>query len=143
MKHQFRLQKVLDLYLTDRKLIQRDLALQYQYLKEQEKKLEDLYKQKSASYAVCDNQTISQVSEEFRKLQDIRIEAQKKRVDQAYGQVENVRIRLIEKDRELKMIEKLKNKKSQEFYSEVDRLEQIEMDDRSSIAKIRRDSQNG
>jgi len=137
MKFKFRLEKLLNLHSLNLKMLQRELSEKYQKLGEQEIILKNLFLKRSESFSFAQTAGIGVLSEEFRKWQDIRIEKQKEIIKQAHGQVENVRIRLIEKDRELKMLERLKSKRSEDFYKERERLEQIEIDDTTSSKKAR------
>jgi len=132
MKYSFRLEKLLNLHRLNLKMLQRELAEAYQDLSRNERILKELYSQKSESFSYTKSTNMGSLADEFRSLQDIRITRQKEAVKQAHSQVENIRNRLIEKDRELKMIEKIKDRRVAEFFLEQEKLQQLEVDDISS-----------
>jgi flagellar protein FliJ len=136
MKYKFRLEKLLNYRQIQLKTIQKELALSYQGLWLEEKNLDSLYETKNQSFIFSKTVSMGSWSDEFRYLQDIRIERQKELVKQAYTQVEKVRNLLIEKDRELKMLEKIKEKKQEEFFYEMEKKDQNEQDDRSSFLTL-------
>jgi flagellar FliJ protein len=119
-------------------MLQRELAKANQELSDHERILNNLYSQKSESFHFANTALMGSFAEEFRQLQDIRIEKQKEAVKQAHSQVENVRIRLIQKDRDLKMMEKIKEKRAAEYYLGQEKLEQLHADDLSTSKVARR-----
>jgi flagellar export protein FliJ len=118
-------------------MLNQELAQAYQSLHQQETILKNLFLQKSQSFSYAKTVNMGSFAEDFRSLQDIRIEKQKELVKQAHRQVESIRILLIEKDRELKMIEKLKTKKAEVFFKEQERAEQREVDDQMASKRTR------
>jgi flagellar FliJ protein len=72
-------------------------------------------------------------SSQFQKLQDVRIETQKNVVTECEKEVESKREILKTKAIEYKIIEKVKEKKKQQFVDEANRSEQKENDEISIL----------
>lgn len=116
MKFKFRLQKILNLKIIEVGQKQRDLAECLSQLKKSEKVLIDLQSQKTNSFVIR-SQDLSLVSimDEFLKGQNIKIEKQKNIIKQDQDRVEKARKSLIDKDQEVKILEKMFELKMNEF----------------------------
>jgi len=78
--------------------------------------------------------------DDFIQRQDIRIERQKEKIKECESLVENLREILRQRAIDYKMIESLKNRRQQEFKTEVRKREQKELDN-LSVMRFRREDQ--
>jgi flagellar export protein FliJ len=127
MKFKFRLQKVLNLKQLEVGQKQRDLAVFLAQLRISEKKLMELQKQRTESFVIrAQDISLVTVMDEFLKGQDLRIENQKKQIKQDQHTVEQARKALIDKDQEVKILDKMHEIKKIEHQKSEDLKEQNE-----------------
>lgn len=140
MKFRFRLEKLLHLKKLEAQGIKKNLAEALLEEKKNADFLDHLQSDRSKSFGFR-NQVISDKSqsselanytEDFIRGQDIRIERQKKAVQVYKQKVENIRNLLIEKDKELKILERLKEIKHEEYVKYQSAEEIKELDDMTS-----------
>ncbi len=134
----FKLQKVLDVRKTYKDLAERDFQAAAADVAVAERELSEMFEQKSQAHRVRGNlmtpgepiapQGFQQVHL-FLVGQDLKIERCKDRISKLQEVAEAKRVILAEKAMDLKMLEKLKEKKTIEFQSERERISQREMDD--------------
>lgn len=145
MKFNFRMQKVLehrkiqeDLAKTDFQLALAKLNSEIEYLQslvDQKKKarVKSFELEINASVPNALQNSILSDSNQFQKLQDVRIANQKLVVEENEKEVESKREILKTKAIEYKIIEKVKEKKKQQFVDEANKSEQKENDEISIL----------
>lgn len=142
MKFRFPLQKVLEHRKVLEDLAQKDFRETEAELRHQEKVLEDLIealRQSRLEAGRIHDQGSSDAPErlkqihEFEVLQDIRIKSQRAKVEECEKLVEEKREILRQKAVDLKIMERLKERRREEFLKEQASLEQKENDEISVI----------
>lgn len=128
MKFKFRLQKILNLKRLELGQKQRELAECLDRLNLSEQKLKKLQEQRTQSFIIRE-QDISLVTlmDEYLSGQDLIIENQKKQIKQDQDRVEKARKALIDKDQEVKILDKMQEIKKNEFLKNEDLKLQNEM----------------
>lgn len=145
MKFRFPLQKVLDHRKTLEDIAQRDFReAQAEHLRQQDllrKMHEDLHESRLEAGRVQEAagpgapERLKQIYE-FEKFQDIRIQRQKAKVGEAEKLVEAMREILRQKAIDLKMIEKLKERRREDFLREQ-RLRELKENDEVSVLRYK------
>jgi flagellar protein FliJ len=145
MKFNFRMQKVLEHRKVQEDLAKTDFQLAVARLNSEVEMLQNLIDQKKkARIKTFELETGSDVpnslrngileeSSRFQKLQDVRIENQKLVIAEWEKEVESKREILKTKAIEYKIIEKVKEKKKQQFVEEANKSEQKENDEISIL----------
>ena len=139
MKFRFRLQKVLDLKRIEVLQIQKEMQEAQKILSQCEERLEQLRQQRSESFKVrSQHLSLASAFDEQLPGYQIKMEKVQREIQQALLKVEIIRKRLIDKDQEIKIIEKMKEKKQHHYLNEMEKEEAKELDDFSSQAVIRK-----
>lgn len=142
MKFKFRLQKLLEARKISQDLAQRDFQLAMNELNLEESKIEQMDQLKQDSYLRLGELQLNGGANAASELQEIFVfqqglvlkrQLQLIQVQQALELVEKKREILQQATIEYKMIERLKEKKLEEFRHEVDRSEQKEADEMSIL----------
>lgn len=145
MKFNFRMQKVLEHRKVQENLAKTDFQVAQGRLNEEVEKLQNMIDQKKkARIKSFELETGSDVpsplrngileeSSRFQKLQDVRIEKQREIIAEWEKEVESKREILKTKAIEYKIIEKVKDKKKQQFVDEANKKEQNENDEISIL----------
>ncbi|GEM_PF-1423052 len=141
-KFNFRLQKIMNIKNIQAKVISKDLSLamaeqiKFEQMKthmQSEKTKSFVTRQQLLSKASqSGNQTNIEMVNEIENFiigQDIRIKMIDQRIEEQKSKVEKIRQSLIEKDREQKMLEKVKQLQFESWTKEVDLFEAKETDD--------------
>lgn len=153
-KFRFALEKV----ITHRKMLedlaQKDFQLAAAKLATEEKKLEELQTQRREAFenryqkqvqGGQSSEALTQVHE-FLQGQDLRIKIQQKKIQECEKQVEDLRSVLRARAVDTKIIERLKERKKDEFVLEQKKLEQKKSDDITTArfrSKDATDEENG
>lgn len=145
MKFKFPLQKVLNHRQIQLDLAQKDYLEAMNFLNEEQKILSDLTDEREKaiqSRGLVVNQTsdwklrVNQINE-YLVLQDIRIKQQNERLNKIEKVVEARREVLKQALSEVKIMERLKENKKQDFIQEVQKTENKELDEISTIRFVR------
>lgn len=151
MKFNFRMQKVLEHRKVQEDLAKTDFQLVLARLNVEIEKLQEMIDQKKkARVKSFETEISSQIqnslrngileeSSRFQNLQDVRIEKQKEIIASFEKEVESKREILKTKAIEYKIIEKVKEKKKQQFVEDQNKTEQKENDE---ISILRYSSRN-
>lgn len=148
MKFKFSLEKVLRHRHLQESLAQRDFLEAQNNLNTEIQKLKNMIQVKEDSLQqrnqlVQTTQTWSQSVEQinmFLQGQDLRIKRQNQRLTEFEKVVEDKREILKNASVEVKIVEKLKEKKFEEFKSELNRKEQNELDELSALRFSRKEN---
>lgn len=145
MKFNFRMQKVLEHRKVQENLAKTDFQVAQSRLNDEVEKLQNMIDQKKKARvksfeletgADIPNSLRNGILEEssrFQKLQDVRIEKQREIIAEWEKEVESKREILKTKAIEYKIIEKVKDKKKQQFIDEAKKKEQNENDEISIL----------
>lgn len=141
MKFKFSLEKVLRHRHLQESLSQRDFLEAQNSLNEEIRKLDEMVQVKEDSLKqrnelIQTTQTWSQSVEQinlFLQGQDLRIQRQNQRLKEFEKVVEDKREILRKASVEVKIVEKLKEKKLEEFKREMDRKEQNDIDELTAL----------
>ncbi len=145
MKFNFRMQKVLEHRKVQENLAKTDFQVAQSRLNEEVEKLQNMIDQKKkARVKSFELETgfdvpnslrngILEESSRFQKLQDVRIEKQREIIAEWEKEVESKREILKTKAIEYKIIEKVKDKKKQQFIDDANKKEQNENDEISIL----------
>ncbi|MEJ2635713.1 MAG: flagellar export protein FliJ [Calditrichia bacterium] len=133
-KFEYRLQKVLDVKEMVLRKAQRDLAYAenekceaQEEMHQVETVLERFYRQMQAS----GSETVSEIRrkyDHFYQLMD-NLKVQKECLQQLENKVEEIRGQLLEKQKDHKILSKLKEKHYSEYFSKMEKEEQIQLDE--------------
>lgn len=138
MKFKFPLQKVLDHRLVVQNIAQKDFQLARDHLDEQERLLQRMREDMKSAREEAGRIAVSgaagapgrwQQIHEFTLLQDRRIETQRAKVLEAGKLVEEKREILRQKAIDSKIMEKLKERRKEQFLQEAKEKEQKEVDE--------------
>lgn len=142
MKFKYRLEKVLqhrqtleDIAQREFQQVQSQLVQEQERLQEQKNLLQKAYLQRGEIQDNSENfppETLKQIHE-FTILQSKVIENQNRVIEVIAKVVEEKRLILVEKVRETKALQKLKDKKFEEFNDEIKQKEQAENDELSIL----------
>lgn len=147
MRFRFRLEKLLDARRIQQEIAQKHFAEAMHDLRIQEDKLQMMLDQEKQSYQQL-GQALQQGGEQTSVIQNIAIFQNglklsmanvRKQIEGLQSVVEEKREILREKVIEYKMIEKLKEKKYQQFLQEAKRLEQKDIDEVSVLRHAHKD----
>ncbi|MBL7556306.1 MAG: flagellar export protein FliJ [Bdellovibrionaceae bacterium] len=145
MKFNFRMQKVLEHRKVQENLAKTDFQVAQSRLNEEVEKLQNMIDQKKkARVKSFELETgvdvpnslrngILEESSRFQKLQDVRIGKQREIIAEWEKEVESKREVLKTKAIEYKILEKVKDKKKQQFIDEANKKEQNENDEISIL----------
>lgn len=145
MKFKFSLEKVLKHRQIQLDMVRKEYIEAVDFFNSEKKILEDMFEKKEASLKQRSElvgmsgqwqSTVQQINE-FLIGQDVRIENQQIRLEKINQIVEMRRENLRVALSEVKMMEKLKEKKREEFVNEVNKTEMKELDEISTIRYIR------
>lgn len=139
-KFRFGLEKVLNYRETLKTLAERDLQAGEAYLSEEISSLEQMQAKRHEAFESryqrqvqggVLSEALTQVHE-FIKGQDLRIETQRKKIQEIEKQVEVLREALRQRAVDTKIMEGLRDRKRREFVTEQNKIEQKRADDLTS-----------
>ena len=149
-KFRFPLEKVFSHRRTLENLAQKDFHEALAILNSEIVKLDFMMKEKTDAFELrfqrqvqggLASQALTQVHE-YLKGQDVRIDRQKKKIQEIEKQVEELRDALRQRAVDTKIIERLKERKQEEFRLEQRKLEQKRLDDLTSTRFARGDERD-
>jgi flagellar FliJ protein len=138
-KFQFSLQKVMEVKQTEEKVLQKNLSLAEHNLLEAEKSLLEMQnnlKMELNKFSELNNGKCSSTDyllhTQYVESLGIQINNQHNEVNKCAGEVKQCRKKLIDKARERKTIEKLRDNKLEEYKKQVKKEEQMFLDEISA-----------
>lgn len=140
-RFRFNLENVIKVRQVAENLAQRDFQLAQAELHQQQQNLQKMFDEKAQAFQqrhIFEDEGGSKAPhlgqvQDFLQGQEIRIQRQQAKIQDIETQVERLREILRERSIELKIIEKLKEKRRVEFVSEENRREVKEADDQSMM----------
>ena len=135
----FRLQKVLDMKLKEEEEIKIKLQRELNNKKNTEEVLNNCKLEKEKSmYDFAESILEKKIKLNYIYRLDGKIQVCKSNLNKIEEAISGIRTELVECTKELKAMEKLKDKKYQEYMSEINRIEQIQNDEFALSSFIKR-----